>query len=101
MDEQWRLGDPPNVLTITVRSIVERRRPIILVTHDADDGAWQFLGDSMSDGGGAVISCLHHPVDRDPSIAELADLPLGWYAERDRVGEPWTRRKHSTDHASE
>jgi len=35
------------------------------------------LGNSMSDGGGPVISCFHHPIDRDPSLAELADLPLG------------------------
>jgi len=47
-----------------------------------------------------VTSCFHHPIDRDPSITELADLPLGWYAERDAVGEPWTRKKHTTDESS-
>ncbi len=57
--------------------------PVTYVSHDAEDGAWQFLGDSMSDGGDPVISCFHHPIDRDPSLAELADLPLGWYAERE------------------
>jgi hypothetical protein len=31
----------------------------------------------MSDGGGPVVSCFHHPVDNDPSLSELADLPLG------------------------
>lgn len=30
---------------------------------------------------------LHHPIDRDPSWAELADLPLVWYAERGKVGQ--------------
>jgi hypothetical protein len=75
--------------------------PVTYVSHDAEDGPWQFLGDSMSDGGGPVISCFHHPIDHDPSLAELADLPLGWYAERGRVGEPWTRKKHLKDDASE
>jgi hypothetical protein len=35
-----------------------------------------------------------------PSLAELADLPLGWYAERAKVGEPWVRKKHSSDEES-
>src|SRR5262249_17414237 len=29
------------------------------VLRDAEDGSWQFLGDSMTDGGGPVISCFH------------------------------------------
>jgi hypothetical protein len=40
-----------------------------------------------------VISCCHHPIDRDPSLKELADLPLGWWAERDKPGEPWIRHQ--------
>jgi len=31
-------------------------------------------------------------VRNDSSLAELADLPLGWYAERSKVGHPWVRR---------
>ena len=44
-----------------------------------------------------MISCLHHPIDNDPSLAELADLPKGWYAERAKLGEPWVRRKHERE----
>jgi|RhiMetdeSRZDD1v2_1073273.scaffolds.fasta_scaffold342507_2 hypothetical protein len=29
----------------------------------------------------------------DPTVQELADLPLGWYAWRNAVGEPWQRRE--------
>jgi len=97
----WKFPDDPHVrvfLSETVNGGTER---VTYVSHDAEDGAWQFLGDSMSDGGGPVISCFHHPIDRDPSLTELADLPLGWYAKRDRVGEPWTRKKHSEDDGSD
>jgi len=55
----------------------------------------------MAGGGGPVISCLHHPIDHDPSLAELADMPQGWYAERAKVGEPWVRRKHEAEEGSE
>ena len=62
-----------------------------------------FSGNSMADGGGPVLSCFHHPVDSDPGLAELADLPLGWYAERSKLGEPWVRKKkkHGPDDESE
>jgi len=97
MNHNWPFDDPKNVATFTVRQIVRDGNPILRVARDAEDGAWQFLGDSMSNGGGPVISCFHHPIDRDPSLAELADMPLGWYAERHGVGEPWTRKKHTDD----
>ena len=53
----------------------------------------------LLDGGGPVLSCLHHPIDNDQSLAELAALPLGWYAERSKLGEPWLRKKHASEDA--
>ena len=97
----WKFPDDPHARVFLSETVNKGTEPVTFVLHDAEDGAWQFLGNSMSDGGGPVISCFHHPIDRDPSLAELADLPLGWYAERGRVGEPWTRRKRTTDDASE
>ena len=97
----WKFPDDPHARVFLSETVNSGTEPVTYVSHDVEDGAWQFLGDSMSDGGGPVISCLHHPIDRDPSLVELADLPLGWYAERGRVGEPWTRKKHSRDDASE
>jgi len=89
----WKFADPPHARVFLSETVHKATERVTFVSHDAEDGAWQFLGDSMSDGGGPVISCLHHPIDRDPSLAELADLPLGWYAERGKVGEPWIRKK--------
>ena len=98
---RWKFPDDPHTRVFLSETVHKGTEPVTYVSHDADDGSWQFLGDSMSDGGGPVISCFHHPIDHDPSLAELADLPLGWYAERNGVGEPWTRKKHSTDDISE
>ena len=96
----WKFSDPPHTEVYLSKTVNNGTEPVTFVSHDAEDGAWQLLGDSMSDHG-CVISCFHHPIDRDPSIAELADLPLGWYAERDKVGEPWIRRKRPPDEAPE
>ena len=87
----WTFPDSPHAGAFLSKAVNNGIEPITFVSHDEGDGAWQFLGDSMSESGGVLV-CLHHPLDRDPSLVELADLPLGWYAERNNIGEPWVRR---------
>lgn len=90
--EEWPFDDPPNLATISLRDIMERRAPILLVTHDAEDGMWQFLdGRESPNTDDAVVISLHYVSRLDPSITELADLPLGWRAWRDDVNQPWQR----------
>jgi len=86
--------EPENVATITTRQVIRDGQPILLVSHDADDGSWQFLtGGAFSTEDGMIVA-LHEIVEHDPSVSELADLPLGWVAKRDAVGSPWTRSRH-------
>jgi hypothetical protein len=94
----WKFPDPTHARVFLSEAVHLGTEPVIFVSHDAEDDAWQFLGDSMSDGR-PVISCFHHPIDRDPTLTELADLPPGWYAERSKVGEPWIRKKTVPDNA--
>ena len=96
----WKFPDSPHTGVYLSQTVHDGTEPVTYVSHDDEDGAWQFLGDSMSDGGGPVLSCFHHPIDRDPSLVELADLPSGWIAERAKVGEPWVRRRKSPDEVS-
>ena len=96
---RWKFSDPPHTGVYLSKTVDDGTEPVTFVSHDAEDGAWQFLGDSMIDSGGVVV-CFHHPIDRDPALAELAELPLGWYAERDKVGEPWVRKKRTPDDSS-
>ena len=98
---EWKFADDPHTRVYLSETVHEGTEAVTYVSHDADDGAWQFLGNSMSNGGGPVISCFHHPIDRDPTLSELADLQLGWYAERDKIGEPWVRKKHTPKNTSE
>jgi len=97
----WKFPDPPHTKVFLSKTVHKGTEAITYVSHDAEDGAWQFLGDSMSDGGGPVISCFHHPIDQDSTLAELADLPLGWHAKRLKVGDPWVRKENVPDDDSE
>jgi len=93
----WKFPDPPHTGVYLSETVHNGTEPVTYVSHDAEDGAWQFLGDSMADGGGPLLCCFHHPIDSDSTLAQLADLPLGWYAQRSKVGEPWVRNEHSPD----
>lgn len=93
----WKFDDPPHTLVFLSASVRAGDEPITYVSHDIEDGAWQFLGDGMSGGNPPVISCLHHALDMDRGLEELADLPLGWWAERAALGQPWIRIKDEED----
>jgi hypothetical protein len=89
----WPFSDPPNVAVITSKKIIEGTDWIQRVSHDADDGAWQFhpLGGTTEDD--AKVVGLKTILIIDPSIALLADLPLGWCAMRTTANSVWKREK--------
>jgi hypothetical protein len=91
LTDGWVFPDPPNVATITVRQIIHEGHPVLAVSHDDKDGAWQFhTGGPCKQADGLVV-CLADMVRRDPSLTELANLPLGWRAWRAAAGQPWQR----------
>ncbi len=92
----WKFSDSPHTSSYLSQTVHNKEEPVTYVSHDAD-GDWQFLGDKMSEGGGPVLSCLHHPIDDDRTLEELHDLPLGWYATRERPDAPWLRSQHALE----
>ncbi len=88
---EWPFAEPENVVTVTVRQIVYDGRPILLVCHDEDDGGWQFLTGGRFEMKDALLVGLSEVVALDPSVAELADLPLGWRALRENPDSAWRR----------
>ena len=88
--ESWPFAAPPNTASITTRQVLEGA-PILLVTHDADDGGWQFLCGTTDDPADARIVGLGQMYKRDATLGELASLPEGWHASRSAVGQPWHR----------
>jgi hypothetical protein len=97
----WKFPDSPHTGVFLSAAVQTGAEPVTYVSHDIEDGAWQFLGDSMVGEGKPVISCFHHPVDKDPTLNELGDLPLGWCAERAKPGDPWIRREHEPEETAE
>ena len=90
----WPFEDPPNVATIATRPVMQGASWIALVSHDEDDGGWQFIGPEGANEEDATVVGLGEVLKRDRSIAQLADLPLGWQAWRRSPTDPWQRRPH-------
>ena len=86
----WPFADPENAAAFTTTRVLEMGFPILLVSHDLE-GDWQFLCGTTTDIDHCKLICLGCALKRDSSIAELADLPVGWMAERDDVNSPWDR----------
>jgi hypothetical protein len=90
---EWKFADPPDVAVISTRKVVSGDDWIAFVSHDADDGGWQFLDNApgpLNEVDASVVS-LSEIVALDASVNELADLPLGWQAWRDTRHSPWKR----------
>lgn len=90
--EAWPFDDPENVAVFTTRQVMRDGRPILWVSHDAEDGAWQFHSGEAVEVADAMLVSLRSVFRLDPSIGELADLPLVWKAWRTAPGDPWRRQ---------
>jgi hypothetical protein len=92
----WPFKDPPNLAVIVNRKILHDGEWIAYVSHDDDDGVWQFHTDEPgppNESDAAVVG-LGKILELDETIAELADLQPGWHARRDSPTSAWQRAKN-------
>lgn len=88
---------PSDLGVIAHRSLLTGVETPRLVTHD-QDGWWQALdGASPAEPDHAVVACMMCLVELHPELAELADLPPGWAAEREQPGERWSRSERKQE----
>jgi hypothetical protein len=73
--------------------------PITRAYHDAEDHGWQFHSPAEARMADAMIVALEEIVKRDASVVEIADLPPGWMAVREKPGAPWVRTRQYEDAA--
>ena len=84
MYNNYPFYDAPDTAVITCRHIIEDGEHVLYVSHDSDDGMWQFLcGKSHDTDDARVVSLL------DIFSTELYKLPLGCCAERDNADSEW------------
>lgn len=93
----WPFKDSQFADALSTLPVLEDEAPILLVSHDADDGMWQVLCGTTNEPDDGRLTCLGCLFELDPTLAEIADLPRGWEAYREAVGAPWSREPSPTD----
>ncbi len=83
-------NESPRLGVLTTAAVLAGA-PILLVSHDEDDGGWQFTCGTTNEPADGRIVHLEEIVTMDPTVAAVADLPLGWVAFRSAVGGDWNR----------
>jgi len=83
-----------NTAVFTTKYVMRDKKPITSVSHDIDDGAWQFLSnDKVEDvERDAMVVALKEIIDIDNTVLEISDLPLGCVATRKTKNDRWERR---------
>lgn len=93
----WPFDQPPNCATMTTTHVMQDGKPITRAYHDEADHGWQFFSDHEFRTKDAMIVLLSEVVKVDASLLEVADLPPGWMARREKVGAPWHRSLQYAD----
>lgn len=94
--QNWPFDQNPNVAAITTVNVLKKGFPILRVTHYEDDHSWAFVcGKTNNTEDGRVIG-MGEGLKLDSTLVEIADLPPGWTAWREQVGQPWHKYKQAT-----
>lgn len=68
--------DSPDTAAIICCHIMENQTPILYVSHDEDDGMWQFLCGEAHGIDDAKLVSLKWVFDLDNSVSALKDMPI-------------------------
>ena len=89
------LKDLFDTAVFTTRFVIEDKKTITYVTHEIEDGAWQFFSDDKFDDFESVVKVvgLREIINLDPSIIELVEMSEGFIATRNDRLDNWVVRK--------
>jgi hypothetical protein len=90
--KDYKFNEPETSACFVCDHVINRTRPILLVTHDEDDEYeyWQFLcGESDHDESNIKIISIKQATEIDSSINDLHEMPLGVSADRKSINDKW------------
>ncbi|HTU33641.1 MAG TPA: hypothetical protein VMF66_07550 [Candidatus Acidoferrum sp.] len=85
--------------TFVCNHVFEKRKPILFVSRP--DGHWLFLCGAAHPNVASSFKLvgIAHLLQQDPSLEELADLPVDWDAERETAEGEWLRTPYDLSKA--
>ena len=94
-----KFEDSLNTAVFTTKFVVIDKKEITYITHETEDGAWQFFSNDNFDDFEEVsmILSLDEIINLDKTVLEIADLPLGYIATRETVKDKWKISKNDEE----
>lgn len=94
-----KFEDTLNTAVFTTKFVVKDGKDITYVTHDSEDGAWQFFSNDDFDNYEevAMLVSLDEIIKIDKTVIEIADLPLGYFATRKTTKDGWMINKSGNE----
>jgi len=91
-----KFEDSLNTAVFTTKFVVKDKKEITYITHESEDGVWQFFSNDNFDDFEEVsmILSLDEIINLDKTVLEIADLPLGYIASRETVKDKWKISKN-------
>ena len=90
---KFPFSEPENTAVITCCHIIESGADILYVSHDTEDGMWQFLCGGAHMQEQARVVSLNEIFTLDNTVSELTNMPLGYIAERKSKHSKWKVKK--------
>ena len=89
-NSEYKFQDTENTACFVCDHVLNKERPILNITHDLEDGFWQFMcGQNDHDESNAKIISLKQATEIDNTINDLYEMPLGVGAERVSIKDKW------------
>ena len=86
----FKFNETKNTACFVCNHVLEKKRPILFVSHDKEDGSWQFLcGENDHTDENIRIISLEEATILDSTLNDLYEMPEGIGAEREKVGMKW------------
>lgn len=89
----WPFDQARNVVAVTTHQVIDKKFPILMVVHYAEDHSWAFTCGTTNKSEDLMLVSMGNIVDLDPSLKAISDLPLGWSATRKSISDKWVREK--------
>jgi hypothetical protein len=92
INKDYKFKEPETTACFVCEHVVNRTRPILLVTHDEDEEYeyWQFLcGEADHDESNIKIISMKRATEIDPAINDVYDMPVGVKADRKSINAKW------------
>ena len=87
--KEFPFADAPDTAAIVCCHVLEEGAPITYVSHDGDDGMWQFLCGGLHETADAWLVSLYSVWKRDESVGLSCEMPPGFIAWRAGAEDEW------------